>query len=1398
MKTPLNIAYVKASPGNRTTGMIILVGFLLTAMILLYPPGIGAQNCIDLDDMPLDIKIDNTPPNILFVIDDSGSMDWEFMTDWDDGKFHDEDNHDIAYLYNSPDNYYSLKDTTNGQVLGYPGSKYPYTRADYRATFHELNKIYFNPRITYKPWPKTDGTGQMAQSDTRTPKYHPYLWEEDEENAFPLEGLYKDFYAPGIFLIDDGDDGYSESKKNNWKDSASERPYDGDSRYTTIEGEYAAWTHDFTSDSGTYQVQAWWSCFQYRDEHAQFTISHDDGDTVIEDVNQRSGSGTCGEWVTLGSLSGYAFSLGTTGTVTVKRTAAGNGSSTVADAVRFIPRNHSTLDIINAHYYVKSDAGDLYLVNLKDPVEYYQIASDHANVLTFSDFTQVTDPPSEIEAASFEEARQNFANWFTYYRRRSLLSIAAISEVISEMSNVYMGIAGINATRSSVADGVGILEPVLPIDIDGLNYSQDLLSALYNFDQITGYASTPMRDSMVEVWQYFNRNSVDNDSNRGQGPQDKWRCSELTAAYPSFYPSGEDCEPISGIKGSCQQNFVVLFTDGYYNGGAPGIQNIDGTVIETEEGVILSGIPPFADSYPNTLSDVAMKAYAYDLAPDIDDEVPTSFPDLASHQHLVTHVITFGVYGNLDPEDYPTSLLYGNYPEDTCPDCPVWPGINSIKKRIDDMYHATVNGRGVFKSASNPEELVAAFKEVVESILDRVGIGASAAVNGQELHQGSELYLAGYNTEGWAGYVKAYELNAATANIEGVSWDAGDLLNTRVGEDGSGHDDRIIFTYDPASGGFTIPFRYSDLTTHQKSILSEDQVDYLRGDKSNEQRNGGSLRDRITRWEDNPEESLSFVLGDMVHSSPYFFKEMVYVGGNDGMLHAFLADGSDDAGKELFAYVPNLIFDNLDDLTDPSYQHLYFVDNTPYVREIDGMDLLVGGLGKGGKGYYALDVTTATNKFSGEDDPDKTGFVQWEFDGSSALSDVDDMGYSFGDVYIRGSNDLNHEGIVIFGNGYGSENGTAVLFVLDADGSVIKAFDTGIGDCDPDTSAQANGMSTPAPVDVNGDGGVDYIYAGDLNGNLWKFDLTSSNASEWDFAFYEGGTPKPLFQAMDADGNPQPITGRPDITYHCAEHGYMVIFGTGRYLAESDISDDQQQTVYGIWDYGDDIDDDEYLGAFERGSDPLFSNSLLSKASLLEQTSQEVYVASSDRTFRVLSANEAIWETEEDYAGSGDLEDPTDDQPNHVGWYYDLPKSRERVIQEVQIRTGRAIVVTNIPAISGGLCLKGSGESYLMEFDPCTGGRTGIRAFDVDGDGVIDDDDYVTIDNPDFKPGEPVGPENPQTLSVPPSGLYYEDQIFTPTYITGKRYITKGSGETTPTPNTEPLTGMIYWQQHME
>jgi Tfp pilus tip-associated adhesin PilY1 len=1051
-------------------------------------------------------------------------------------------------------------------------------------------------------------------------------------------------------------------------------------------------------------------------------------------------------------------------------------------------------------------------------IRYWEVNDDGDDLIEAGELFETTTPPVDVSTSrSYVDERQNFANWFQYYRKRDLLTRGAIAKVITSMQGVQIGLRGINSV---------LFQPVLRVKVGGEDYTSTLLSNLYSYRLDAHRAATPLRSGFEEVGRYFDQ---DDGFDGGVGP--------------SPIATEED-------GGACQQNFAVVFTDGFYNGLPPHVSNADGD----------NGLP-YADTGINTLADVAMHYYENDLADNVDNRVSVNPADDAVHQHLVTYGVTFGVSGTLNPDDYDLENC-------TVATCPPWPvpitAGNDKRYKIDDLWHATVNGRGTFNMASNPDELVQAFLDVMQNIESRIGSAASVSVNGDELYGvlGADvnMYQSSYSSDGWIGDVKAYALDPTTGEVIITSY----VFSAAAELDNMLPDSRIIATYDGSSTG--TPFRFNDLTTAQKNLLVEgaeadytaatNRLNYIRGDTTNEDQNGGAFRDRYQ------------VLGDIVHSSPVFEDGVLYAGGNDGMLHAFDASN----GRELFAYVPNLVFENLKELTKPTYTHRYYVDLTPTVKSgvtvAPGVDItmLVGGLGKGGKGYYALDVTdpsaiinetVLSSKVLGEyprtgpvvSITDATnaspivitatghGFATGEMvvvtdvsgntaangtwtitdidgdsfslDGSAGNGaytsgglasfkdpDSDDLGYSYSKPAIVMSNDSD-KWLVIFGNGYNSYNGHAVLFIIDAaSGTLLKKIDTLAGDC--------NGLSTPVAIDINTDQRVDYVYAGDLKGNMWKFDLTSNNYTNWDVAFYNGATPQPLFQAKDGI-NPQPITSKPDVMYHCENDGLMVVFGTGKYLGESDFLDNSLQTIYGIWDYGDDEDNSEYLGSFERGSTPQLSNQP-NNVSLLQQTELPgSYFAPNGKQLRILTANAANWQTTtEDLGGNcipGAGEGITDCDPNgqgaypdpdhHAGWYFDLPISGERVPNDLMIRDKKAIVIGFIPENTA--CGSG-GDSFVMEMDACSGGRLSSPQFDINDDGKLDHNDMVALTDAD---GNPITDGDGNPIWVVPTGMMSPGRLLPPAILkTGDeeiKYFSTNVGTIVTLRERGVPLGIIYW-----
>ena len=1431
--------------------------------------------CIVLADKPLDTQLQGDPPNIMLVIDDSGSMDWEMLVDTDLAIANGENTNNGAFWIGGDDYYYLFNNNDNlYSTWSYPPLTGATDMRRYLARFYRYNVMYYNPNYEYIPW-----FGE-SNANLNAPRAHPMdnsITVDLNDTLYSVNANSAGSGGGGTIIDITLDEEVAVTVSGTWNyDGGTPGGYNGDDKWTsgnTTSTIRYTWT---PTVSGNYDISMYTTSTYSLDTNARYDYSHGASNGTTH-ANQDTGG-----WKTLWTA--VSLTAGTPIQVFVSRVQnQSTNTYTDADAIRFVTSGGGggstfTADITDAHYHTWVDADsdgvvdageDQYLVNFADSDsnnafdqrEFYLFDdADNDQIVDDGELTlvDIANVPAGLKTRSYADDLQNFANWFSFYRKRWLTTIAALTQVLPEFQGVNLGYRTING------DGV---QPVLPMKVPGkADSTTTLLNALKNFRQ--NPRGTPLREGLEMVGLYFHTTETS---------------SDLEASL--------ETSPLStDTGGACQQNFALIFTDGAWNGS---YSNAAGNADDNEG-------QPYEDNYSNTLADVAHYFYENDLAPAIANEVPTNFYDKATWQHMVTYGVSFGVRGTLTPSDYD---LYNLNPAlrvyPTWPDPITWSSDRGLK-RIDDVYHAAVNGRGQYLSASNPGELVNKVKEVVRDVISRIGSGAAVTINGEELDTGSVVYQSIYSTDGWTGDVKAFPINLTTGEVQRDTpvWSAEEQLAAQNWNTG-----RIIATFNGTTG---IPFRFAAANDALFNLIDVDDakatemIEYLRGDDSNEVRNGGGYRNRTVTLADGITVRSS-KLGDIVHSSPVFqrylhggtYHDTIYAGGNDGMLHAIDASN----GQEQFAYVPRHVVANLKDLTQVGYDHRYYVDLSPYIGSltipvatagvgdgvdndgVDGVDqvgeieprtFLVGGLGKGGRGYYALDVTdpkditsetalasavkwefpandlyisaatnatpivvtTTTNHgFTAGDfvaiegvEGNLAANGVWKIDNVTATSfslHLDDgsnstgngvytsgtgrvtpdqhMGYSFSRAFLVNSK-IGY--VVIFGNGYNSPARNAVLYVLDAaTGTLLKKIDTQHGVYGDGTSANGNcnGLSTPQLIDVDADAVVDYAYVGDLNGNMWKFDLTGNSINDWDVAYKTGGgMPKPVFQAKDASGNEQPITGMPDVMLPCDPNspGYFVVFGTGKYLGQTDFSNRLTQTLYGIWDYGDDIDDDEYIGSFERGSATQLSN-LTSNASLLKQEVLTDVVVSGN-VLRILTDNTIVYNLVADTDSIGTGADPSNDTTTptltNMGWYFDLPERKERAVRDVILRSNKAIIISSLPNTSP--CSAG-GESYLHEMDACTGGRVTQAQLDINADGVIDDKDLVKIKKPGLV-GDP-DPDDPDDwIFVAPTAIWYPTMVYTPTILdvgeTELKLMSTAAGGIINLIEQGEEKGLFYWR----
>ncbi len=1243
---------------RQSRGNTINRAFLIGWLLLLFSVPVSAQTCtaVDLAQIPLEALAPSpAPANVVFLLDDSTSMDAEVLLS-EDGPLEER-----SYLFdNAGDNATDSSDYYYDQE----------ERKQWRYQWHGFNRLYYNPAVTYEPWLDPDNPGQtLGPADDDNPRSNPMVGQYTQD----LNDPFFDIPATSGERVEvDDSDVSNVTTTGIWSATATEH-------FTSQNGATFTWTPTLPQTGP-------WSVWVFNmpgnlDDQAVYHIMHAGGiSQVIRDQN-------ASEWVKLGN-----YTFGTAAAVKVIRQNSDATALTNADQVLFLPAGES---IPVAHYYLQGSSGTPYLVTLGGEPRYFKV-EDQAEgqpgygIVGEGELVEVAALPGEIDSGlSYVEDRQNFANWYSFHRKRSLVATSAVAKAIVGLEDMQVGLLTLNST---------LVQPVLPIKIENKDQTGDMLKALYQY--ATGIESnldTLLRTGLDCVGRYYSTDLT---------------CNTLGDSPMATVAEG----------GACQKHFVVIVTDGAYNGTPPSdIGNQDG-----DQGT------PYTDGYSNTLADVAMKYYKNDLS--------STHEDI---QRMHTFAVGFGVAGNLDRESYPAN----------------WPEPLDDATKIDDLWHATVNGRGEYYQSNSPDELVLGLQAIKDALLAFSGSSASVSATGEAVTSDNTVFVPSYESEYWTGDLKAYLLseNGSIA----LKWSAAKQL------DGITAASRKVYTFNGTNG---IEFLHALLSTEQKLLIESDQVDYIRGDQSMEQGNGGLFRTRPS------------ILGDIVHSVSIHHNGTVYVGANDGMLHAFDVN----SGSEQFAYIPYLpyqpnpisggppvsIFDRLDDLTKPNYHdgHRFFVDLTPAVGKVGGADYLVGGLGGGGKGYFGLDVSNPAG-FS-------DGNVKWEFpNAETSQMDIDDVGYSFSRAMIV---ETQAGTKVIFGNGYNSENGHAVLFVLDpVTGDVDKKIDTGTGDC--------NGLSTPLVIDVDNDDIVDYAYAGDLRGNLWRFDLTADSTDGW--------KTEKLFQAKypDGSGDEQPITTQPDAMFHCtgAGNGVLVTFGTGQYLGESDLDSDNfiTETLYGIWDFngiwntGLTHQSAHNWGTLNHSTGVLSGSRTGFGDKLLEQEVADT-VTENGGIYRVISNHPVYWKL----SATSTLPE------SHGGWFVDLPNSGERAIADVAIRDFRVIAVSMQPSVEP--CSSG-GSSFVHLLNACSGGRDPLAQFDVNGDDEITGEDTVTDAS-----GSQVTPSAIQVAGVAPQplvlrshtldGAQTERLVFPEAFTSGQGV---GSGSTGVVTVRPERRGTYYWRE---
>lgn len=724
--------------------------------------------------------------------------------------------------------------------------------------------------------------------------------------------------------------------------------------------------------------------------------------------------------------------------------------------------------------------------------------------------------------------------------------------------------------------------------------------------------------------------------------------------------------------------------------GTPGAAVVDTVSGYPSDSTHVAGTPVVVASGGSTdsLADVAMYYWKTDLrnsslknctgANGVDvctDNVPADkkstnprlSPDTATWQHMTTFTLGLGNSGVLqytpsyqtqDSGDY-YSLATGTKD---------WPTPTGNATNIDDLWHAGVNGHGLFFSASEPNGLILSLKTALDTIKATLGSASAAATSTLQPVQGDNaIYVAQFTSAKWFGDVVSQTIDPSTGAISTTpTWSAQTQLDAATPSarvikyfNGSTLQD---FTYanlktDSLNGNFdkfcsktgvggsAKPIQCYAGTSTNIALANDgaNLVDYLRGDKT-------YSNDAVFRARDH-------ILGDIINASPLYVgqpgfqytehsyatfaatarSKVVYAAANDGMLHAF----DKDTGNEKWAFIPSLVIPNIYKLADTNYpsNHTYFVDGSPVAGDIyvNGAwkTILVGGLGAGGRGYYALDITN----------PESPKFL-WEFTNSND----GDLGLTYGKPIItkisNGSNNPD-SWVVMFTSGYNnvsSGDGNGHLYVLNANtGAIAKdkngntlKLDTMVGGSPVGSSTTPSGLAQINNYVVSDvDNTTKFVYGGDLLGNVWRFDINSLLQAK--------PTANRLAQ-LKVGSTLQTITAKPSlaqVTYNGANYNVLYI-GTGKYLGMSDLTNTDKQSIYAIKDNWNTTD----WGDVRTATSP----------AMVVQTAS---LANTGTTI----------------TGTGQ----TVDWATKMGWYMDLIGSGERVTVNPQLVLNTLYVGTNTP-----------------------------------------------------------------------------------------------------------------------
>jgi type IV pilus assembly protein PilY1 len=910
--------------------------------------------------------------------------------------------------------------------------------------------------------------------------------------------------------------------------------------------------------------------------------------------------------------------------------------------------------------------------------------------------------------------QQNYATWYSYYRTRLNIMKSSVGLAMQAVDRTRFRI-GFSRINSPLLTSANFM-PVADMN------ATSMATFYANLYGTNASGSTPLRPALEKIGKYYANKTINNGSTGIADP----------------------------VQYSCQRNYALLTTDGYYNRGNEDtyrggstyiprdlsgnpIGNVDtGTAVPRplrDEGVRNAGNAWVVSAsgtggVGDTLSDIAAYFYKTDLRQSAlgnctgasgidvcDNNLKETGTNKAKYQHMTTFSLGLGLAGNLTYQANYETAKSGSF-FDIANGALAWPNPNPSssnpsateeRARADDLWHAAVNSYGKFYSAGSPSQLANGLTEALNSISAVAGVAAAAATSSLQPVAGDNyMFIGEYTTVEWGGNLRAHLVDPDTGAVSDTPlWNADKQLADQVA---TGTTSRNIFFRNPTTGQLTAftstgltaagmdvhfnnwcstskPGRLSqcgtfDATQEAYANSLENMVQYVRGSKANESR--AETLPAMAVFRARPKTPL----GDVVNSSPMYvkkppfkytengytaFKEanknrqgVVYLASNDGMLHAINAE----TGDELWAYVPTEVMPRMHRRADFNYAttHEYMVDGSPVVGDAwdpatsSWRTILVGGLGGGGRGYYALDVT----------DPTPANVkVLWEINDSTQPL----LGLSYGNPVI--AKDKTGRWVVAFTSGYTAESKPGVtgsiggadgnghvfiynLFTANAPGGLIRTISTYLTGTTPaGTLAQPSNLGRlQAWVQTETDNTALRMYSGDMRGNVWRIDFDNN------LGF--GNVATRIAELKGPTGATQPISASVNLSSFGTSDVPVVTVATGRYLGLKDVTDQRVQSLYAIKD---DITSTTNLGS------PRASTAVVRKT----------------------------WAQDGSNANVRRLSNETMDWATKRGWYADFNLSAgERVNVDMAQASGFLGVASNIPTFTTACEPGGSSWLYII------------------------------------------------------------------------------------------------------